>query len=290
LVLVLAAGAGGFVWSQTSSFDRNMEKVYDVPLSKVSASKDPIVIERGKHLAHSIAACATADCHGADLAGGKTIAMGPLGTLTGPNITGAGLGAAYTDAELFRLITMGVKKDGRSVRFMPVQDFSWLPDSDMLAMVSFVRSMPPVEKPMGPMQIGTLGKILDNNDKLILDVARRTTATAREAAPPPSPTPAYGAFVAKLCKGCHGDTFGGGAIPGAPSDLPIPSNITSDPSGLAVWTFEDFAKLLDTGVKKNGEKLNPFMPLEALTAMDEVERKALWEYLRSVPPKPFGSR
>jgi mono/diheme cytochrome c family protein len=216
--------------------------------------------------------------------------MGPLGTLTGPNITPAGLGAAYSDAELARLLTTGVKKDGKSVRFMPVQDFSWMPDSDIAAIVAYLRTVPPVDKPMGPIEIGTLGKILDQKGKIVFDVARYLDGKPREQAPAPEPTAAYGRFIAKLCQGCHGDTFGGGAIPGAPSDLPIPTNLTPDPTGLAGWTYDDFAKLLDTGIKKNGEPLNPFMPLPALTAMDAIERQALWAFLQSLPAKAMGSR
>ena len=90
--------------------------------------------------------------------------------------------------------------------------------------------------------------------------------------------------------GCHGESYGGGPIPGAPPDLPIPSNITPDATGIKDWSYADFEKMLDTGIKKNGQKLNPFMPLEALTNMDETERKALWAFLRSLPAKPFGSR
>jgi hypothetical protein len=290
LVGLVAAGGGIFVWTQTSSYDSRMEKVHEVPLPNLTASQDPAVLARGKHLSHSLAACATADCHGPDLAGGKTISMGPLGMFTGPNVTVGGLGAAYTDAELARLITHGIKKDGRSVRFMPVQEFNWLPDSDVLAIVSYVRSMPAVDKPNGPTEMKTLAKILDNNGKLVIDVAGHIAKKGRDQAPSPAPTAEYGKFVARMCMGCHGDTFGGGPIPGAPSDMPIPSNLTPDATGLKEWSFEDFTKLLDTGVKKNGEKLNPFMPLEALTAMDEVERKALWAFMQSLPAKPFGSR
>ena len=49
-------------------------------------------------------------------------------------------------------------------------------------------------------------------------------------------------------------------------------------------------RLLDTGMRKNGQKLDPFMPLEMLTNMDETERKALWAYLQSVPALELGNR
>lgn len=290
VVALGASGGGAYVWTQTSAYDARMQKVYAVPIPNVSASRDAAVIARGEHLAHSLAGCATADCHGHDLGGGRTTDMGPIGQVTPPNITMGGLGVAYTDGDLMRLITTGIKKDGRSVRFMPVQDFNWLPDADMVAIISYLRSVPAVDKPNGVTAFGTLGKILDNKDKIVIDVAGRLAHKPRDRAPAPEPTAKYGVFIARACQGCHGRTFGGGPIPGAPSDLPVPSNLTPDATGLGDWSYDDFTKLLDTGVRKHGEQLNAFMPIEALRGMNATERHALWAYLKSLPPKPFGSR
>jgi mono/diheme cytochrome c family protein len=289
LALVLLGG-GAFAYSLSSAYTESMNQVYDVPLRDVVRSTDPAVLARGEHLSKSLGGCSVAECHAADLAGGKVMVMGPLGTLTAPNITGAGMGAVYSDGELARLIQHGIKKDGRSVTFMPMQEHGWLPDADVDAIISYVRSLPSVSKPNGPMELGLLGKILDRKDAIVLDVARRIDHENKPTPPAPEPTAAYGKFIARTCSGCHGEKLSGGPIPGAPADLPIPSNITPDATGLAGWSYEDFAKLLDTGVRKNGQKLNPFMPLEMLTAMDEIERKALWAYLQSVPAVAFGNR
>lgn len=287
---LVVVGGGTFVWTQVSGFDAAMAKVHDVPLPPVTASTDPAVIERGKHLVYSLTGCASADCHGTNLAGGNPISMGPVATMVGPNITPSGVMAVYSDGELARLVTTGVKRDGRSVLFMPVQDFGWIPDADVAAVVSYLRTVAPVQKVSVPSSVGVLGKVLDHNDKLVLNVARRLVGVPREVPPAPAPTAEYGRHVAKLCMGCHGESFSGGPIPGAPADMPIPSNITPDASGLKAWTYEDFTRLVDTGVKKNNERLNPFMPLPALAAMNETERKALWAYLQSLPPLAFGNR
>lgn len=290
LVVLACVAGGGFVYTQIASYDASMEKIYDVPLGNFTITNEPAVLARGEHLAKSIASCAIVECHGSDLAGGSTIAMGPLGTITGPNITKGGLGAAYTDAELIRLIRHGIKRDGRSVTFMTTFDFNWLPLSDVEAIVAYVRSRPAVEKPNGPINIGLLGKVLDRQGGVKLDVAGRIDHQNLPQGGPPAPTAAYGKNVALFCTGCHGETFSGGAIPGAPAEIPIPTNITPHATGIQDWTEADFNALLDTGIKKDGEKLNPFMPLQALTSMDAIERKALWEYLRSLPPLPFGGR
>lgn len=216
--------------------------------------------------------------------------MGPLGTIAAPNITPAGLGAAYSDAELARLIRYGVKKDRRSVRFMPVQDFSWLPDSNVTAIISYLRTVSAVPRPNKPTVIKTLAKVLDRRGELPLDIARHVAAMPRSTAPAPAPTAAYGRYIARMCTGCHGENLSGGRIPGTPSSIPVPMNLTPDKSGLAGWSFDDFNKLLTRGIKKDGKKLDPFMPVSAFGRFNETEKHALWAYLSSLPPRPSGGR
>lgn len=290
LVLVVVAGGGLFAHAKISAFDASIDHVYDLPIPTVVRSTDPAVIARGKHLAESVGPCAAGDCHGPDLGGGKVTEMGPLGTMGAPNLTESGLGAAYTDGELARLLRHGVKKDGRSVRFMPVTDFNWLPESDLVAVISFVRSVPPVERPSHAMQVGALGKVLDRLDQIPMDVARRIDHSNVEMGPPPAPTAAYGRFVGRSCSGCHGKTLSGGPIPGAPSSFAVPLNITPHETGLKGWTYEDFDRLLTTGVRKNGKKVDPLMPVESFGKLEEIEKRALFAYLQSVPAVPFGGR
>lgn len=289
VLAVAAASLGAYALPKIRAFDQSMARVYDIAPPAITRSTDPAALARGKHLVESITACATRECHGSDLAGGRTIDLGPIGTLSGPNLT-SGLLAAYSDGELARLLQRGIKRDGTSLRMMPVQDFSWLPESDVVALVSYLRTLPPIERENGPMVIGPLGKILDRRDEFVLDVARRIATASREAVPAPSPTAEYGRFIGRLCTGCHGEGLSGGRIPGTPPSIPIPSNITPDASGIKEWTYEDFNKLLNTGLRKNGLALNPFMPYEALAKLDAVEKQALWAYLRSLPAKPFGQR
>src|SRR5688572_8014723 len=97
VAVVVLVGVGGFVAYNAWAFGKSMAKVYDVPPPTVTRSADPAVIARGKHVVESIGGCASGDCHGADLAGGKPIVMGPLGTITAPNITPGGHGGEYSD-------------------------------------------------------------------------------------------------------------------------------------------------------------------------------------------------
>jgi hypothetical protein len=291
ILVVLAVGAAGvFVYVKCSQFDASMDTIYDVPLPNIARSTDPAVIARGAHLVHSIGGCAANACHGADLGGGTTVTMGPLGTFAGPNITPANMGATYSDGELARLVHHGLKKDGRSVRFMPAQDIAWLPQSDVLAIVSYVRTVPASDHPNGATVVKTLGKVLDRQDKFVWDVARRIDHHNNEQVPDPAPTAAYGAFITRLCTGCHGEHLSGGPLPGAPSSLAIPLNLTPHATGLQDWTFADFDKLMKTGVRKNGKQLDALMPIEAWKNLDDTEMRAVWEFLRALPPTPFGQR
>jgi cytochrome c553 len=288
-VAVLAAG--GFVYAQTSAFDASVDKVYDVQVTGIGATSDPALIARGKHLAESLGGCTA--CHGADLGGKPGEAMGPLAELHGPNLTTGkgGIGKLYSDAQLARVIRHGIKADGKSVRFMPAQDFNWWPDGELVALISYLRTLPPVDRVLPEGHVGVLGKVLDRLDQFPLDIARRIDHdAARPSVPAPEPTAAYGKYLALLCTGCHGPGLSGGKIPGAPPELPIPTNITPHETGLRDYTEADFRRLLDTGIKRNGEKLDPFMPVATLSAMNDVEKKALFTYLRGVPARPFGGR
>ncbi len=289
VVLVTTVVGGAYAWAQTSAYDASVDKVYSIaPLEGFARSNDPAVIARGKHLASSLAGCALNDCHGADLGGGKVTDAGPIGTMVAPNITQ--ILPAYSDGELARLIRHGLKKDQRTVRFMSVEEFNWLTDDDVRAIVSYMRTVPPVERANGTMNIKWLGKVLDRRGDIPLDIARKINHEKIEIGPPPSATADYGKWISRLCSGCHGDHMSGGPIPGTPPDFPVPLNLTPHETGLKGWTQADFEKVMASGTRKDGRKLADLMPTEAVNAMDDVERKALFAYLQTLPPTPFGQR
>jgi hypothetical protein len=289
LLMVFSAGAAYAGW-QAHVFNASMDRTYEVPVPTIVLSTDPAVIERGRHVADALMPCSNANCHGADLAGGKPIDFGPIGMVTGPNITKANVAAAYSDGELARLLRHGLKRDGRSVRFMPVHESNWLRDDDVVAVISYVRSMPPVEKDNGPFVLSTIGKVLDRRGALAFDVARRIDHDHIELAPEPSPTAEYGRFLGGLCTGCHGEHLSGGRPDGWPPQFPTPPNLTPHETGLKDWSFDDLSKMLDTGLRKNGEMVKEPMPRDSFKGWDDTERHAIWAYLQSLPATPLGGR
>ena len=190
VALVLLVG-GVFAWTKVSAYDASMDKVYPIPpLDAVVRSSEPAVLARGKHLVASLASCGLNDCHGPDLGGGRLTDGGPIGTMQGPNITQ--ILPAYSDGELGRLIRHAVKKDQRSVRMMSMHEVNWMTDSDLVAVISYVRTVPRVERSNDGMHIGWFGKVMDRLDNIPIDVARRIDHDHIELGPAPSPTAAYG--------------------------------------------------------------------------------------------------
>jgi hypothetical protein len=70
--------------------------------------------------------------------------------------------------------------------------------------------------------------------------------------------------------------------------MAVPLNLTPHETGLQGWTLADFEQLLATGKRKDGRALDPMMPFAELAKMNDVEKQALFAYLQSVPPLPFG--
>ncbi|MFT5142144.1 MAG: hypothetical protein ACI80V_002412 [Rhodothermales bacterium] len=212
--------------------------------------------------------------------------------MSAPNLTTGrgGVAASYSDGQLARAIRYGIDSEGKTLIFMPTAEHTWWPDEDLLALLSYIRSVRPVDREVAPTSVGLLGKVLSRFGVMELESAKAINNVPDGQAPAPEPTARYGAFLAIGCKGCHGDGFSGGKIPGAPAILATPANLTPHESGLLAWTIDDFINLLETGARPDGRLLDPFLPIQSLKAMNETEKTALWAYLRTLEPTEFGQR
>jgi len=283
-----ALGLACFVLWHVRAYDQSTTRRYDIPLVEIPRRDDAAALERGKHLAESLGECVV--CHGKGLAGGRVEPMGPLGHVVIPNASPGGRIKDYSDAELSRLIRHGVKRDGTTVRLMPANVNSWWPDEDVAALIAWMRSLPTLSGDPGVFEVTAMGKLLDRFDSIPIDVARRIDHGSVGQSPAPAANATYGAYVATSCRGCHAPTLAGGPIPGAPPGLAVPLNLTPHETGLKGWTLDDFKAVIHSGKRKNGKPLDPFMPVDALRNLNEVEITALWAYLQSAPPRPFGER
>ena len=276
--------------------------IFDAPYpSGIQASKDSAVIARGKYLVYGPAHCA--DCHGAvgtesrvdkgeevALTGGKVFDL-EIGLIYPRNITvdaETGIGA-LTDAQIARSLRYGVGHDGHAMfDFMPFHNTS---DADLAAIISYLRSMPPVKNVIPKDKYNLLGKVLRA-------FALKPVGPDGEVlkAIKPDSSAEYGKYLAGSvanCRGCHtnrdlqtgafiGKDFAGGLQLDEKGFTFTTPNLTPDKNTGHIfgWTEDAFLQRFRRG------KVYPQspMPWGPFGRMSDMEIKAIYRYLRSVAP------
>ncbi|HEX8360784.1 MAG TPA: cytochrome c [Longimicrobium sp.] len=268
--------------------ERHFNRKYDVQPGAVAVRGDAQTIARGKHIALT-RGCT--DCHGDNLGGKTFIDAPPMARLFASNLTAGkgGVGRAYRDADWVRAIRHGVGPRGNPLLFMPSHEFNALSDEDAGALVAYLKTMPPVDNSLPANSVGPVGRVLYLTGQVPLVPAELIQHDRRpRSAPPVGPTAAYGKYLAAGCTGCHGTGFTGGKIAGPPG-IPEAANLTMHPTGLARWTEQDFIRALREGKRPDGSKVDDFMPWRTTARMTDDELRALWAYLRTVPPGVKGN-
>jgi len=260
---------------------RKLNRTIEVSVAPVAFVSDDASLARGKYLFQS-RGCS--ECHG-DNGAGRLMIDDPGGLrVWTPNITpGPGSAVArYTETDWVRTIRHGVKPDRRPILIMPSEDYNRFTDADVAAIVAYVRSLPPVKGETGRIEMPLVMKALYAAD-VVPDAPERIDHTLPPAkAVAEGPTPEHGAYVANMCKGCHGETFHGGRIPGSPPDWPPAADLTS-PATYAVYDNVDrFKAMLQSGKRPSGEAIK-VMPFPSLAALNDTDVEALYAYLRTLP-------
>ncbi len=267
----------------------------------------PARVARGEYLANHVNLCM--DCHavrewdkfagppkkGTEGTGGEHFnhAMGFPGDIVSPNITPYRL-ANWTDGEIYRAITCGVSKDGRSLfPVMPYTHYGKMDTEDVYAIIAYVRSLEPLQSP-------SVKSRLD----FPLNFLVRTMPTPATPQPKPSPADrkAYGAYITNAagCYDCHtkqekgkfiGKDFAGGMeFKMGPDRVLRSPNLTPHQTGIGSMTEADFlAKFTAyrngyTPVTLGPNDFQTTMPWIMYAGMTDDDLKAIYAYLRSVEP------
>jgi mono/diheme cytochrome c family protein len=252
---------------------------YDVTVQALAIPADEAALARGKYLVDNVTNCH--DCHEKDL-GGKLIFDGGIlmARLSGPNLTRGkgGIASTYSGADWLRALKHGLRRDGSPLLIMPAQFFAELPESDMAAVIAYLKTLPPVDRELPSISVGPMGRLL------VMSEAKLIPAQIVDHAKPlmkaaPVELVARGEHLAGIagCRGCHNPdlTGGGGPPPGG-------ANIT--PAGIGTWTKEDFFRTLRTGRTPDNRQLSESMP-RTLGNMPDEDLDAIWAYLKTVPAK-----
>jgi mono/diheme cytochrome c family protein len=278
---------------------------FNAPYPEVAASTDTAVIARGHYLVRNIANCAM--CHGdttqhaATLAGVDVPLSGgfhwdiPPGTIYARNITTdpeTGIGR-FPDGAIARALRNGVGADGRAL--LPFMEMQGLSDDDLVAVVSYLRSQPPVRNMVPAHRYTLLGKVVKAT-VLANPVGPRETPLKMS---PRGATVENGRYLVESvgnCWACHtqrdektgalvGPRFGGATgftEVNDPGHVWAPPNITSDSTTgrLGRMSEDEFVARFRAGRVLPGSP----MPWQGFQRLDEDDLRAMYLYLKSVPP------
>lgn len=274
---------------------------------------DSALLKRGAYLVESVAICT--DCHsprdvnvfswpvieekkGAGAAFLSRKAGFPIfpGESFTPNITPAHLGN-WTDAELYRLLTTGIRKDGTTVNHaMPFESFSQADPDDLKAIIAYIRTLQPVNaEPAGTTETMLLHSLYNRIiSRKVRPVYLRDLKTAVDS----------GRYLVNLasCNDCHTPKkwieindesrklSGGIEFPMPTGGFVHSANLTPDESGLGNWTAETFVNRFksytDSAALFTVEpgKLNSLMPWGVYRHMTEQDLRNIFAYLQSLKP------
>jgi mono/diheme cytochrome c family protein len=254
----------------------------------VNAAALTRAIARGEHLVKTRAGCN--GCHGADLGGRVLIDQAMVGYWAPPNITSGagGVTRGFSAADWDRAVRHGVRHTGQTSS-MPSKEFLNLSDHELSDIVAYVRSLPPVDRTMKPIGIGPVFSFVVAFGADALPAFGIDHQKPHPVEPPVEAASAeLGEHIAQVCRGCHGEHLSGGKISGDPN-MPVVANLTPHETGLKGWTQADFFRALREGKRKDGTDILPQMPWKAYGQMKDVELKALWTYLQTVPAVAKGN-
>jgi hypothetical protein len=265
-------------------------------------------LERGKYLVNHVVLCI--DCHSkrnwakfggpidsASLGGGGEVfdkSVGFPGAVNVPNITPFNVGT-WTDGELMRTITCGVRKDGSAIfPLMPWPYFSKLDREDVYSIIAYVRTLKPISA-------SYTKSTLDFPLNIIVHTMPKKATLG--TLPDPADTLKYGAYMinACACKECHSQDDKGNLLPGLEFAGGRPfkvntgtvksANITQDKqTGIGNWTKAAFiARFKAMSDPKNAGKVSKgdfqtIMPWWSYSGMTDTDLGAIYTYLKTIKP------
>jgi len=269
------------------------------------------MVERGRYLANNVSLCI--DCHsqrdfnqfsgplvaGTEGMGGEIFneMLGVPGVVYAKNITPDtvnGIGK-WTDEEIARAITRGIRKNGDTLfPMMPYPHYNGLSRDDVYSIIAYLRTLKPHNN-----------KVADRKLMMPISMAYpplRSASLESNVKPDVSDMVKYGEYVtnAAACMDCHTPMEKGQFVMpkymagGRLFDIGLfkvnTANITPDSTtGIGKWTeamfLEKFKLYRDKAAySANPGKNNTLMPWTMYAQMDDFDIKAIYRYLRTIPP------
>jgi mono/diheme cytochrome c family protein len=275
------------------------------------APADSATLARGEEIFKYQAHCWS--CHGTPGSRDRMVPSGGMpfdlskigpgfGTFYARNLTPdleTGIGG-WTDGEVVQALREGLRKD-RSPLFpiMPIDWYHGMADNDVLAVVAYLRTLPPVKNAVPRREPSFIAKALFTFGV----VKPKEPVDAAVVAPPRGVTVEYGRYLSNNvadCADCHtprdlndghfflDSMFAGGSIPfGGGAEGPIfvyARNLTPDrETGIGAWTGEHFLNAVTSGMRPDGTVLAPIMPYSNYKFWAPEDLQAVYAYLKTLP-------
>ena len=257
---------------------------------------DATSITRGQQIAEALGACGS--CHsmngkpGQPLSGGRLMSDA-FGDVNAPNITVAKSGiGAWSETDVRVLLRSNKRPDGTSLYSKFHKGLSWLSDSDLTAVIAYLRNLPPVENEVEQRNIGFIGR---NTTGFFFSVSEVKGYVAQI---PQGFRIEYGEYLTNGVAGCNrcharpggiftSDKFmAGGEEISFDDEVKVAPNITqSKEAGIGGWSEEDLKGYLRSGKTPAGREVDKrFCPVDFYQRASTAEIDAVVAYLRTVPP------
>ena len=238
---------------------------------------DSTTISHGQHVAR-IRGCF--GCHGQQLQGVVYTEQWPwVRRAVAANL--AKHAREHTTAELEAAIRHGIGHDGRALWSMPSYNWTNLSDTDLVALIAYLRAAPVIEADLPRPSLGLQARwtIATGAEKHMADWAAMVPELRLQDHPDVSIR--RGEYLAMtMCNECHGlDLRGSFNADGPAPDLAV----------LAAYSDEDFRTLMTTGTAIGGRNNLPLMSMIArdrFPSLTEEELTSLLAFLRTLPGQP----
>ncbi|HXJ94425.1 MAG TPA: hypothetical protein VMT20_16385 [Terriglobia bacterium] len=254
--------------------------------------------DRGRYLVEAVAICF--ECHSerdfskpgwpippGRVGGGRILSgEGSADQIVAQNISpdpATGIGK-WSDREILRAIRDGIGRDGRQLNpEMPSRYFRSLSHEQLVSIVAYLRSIPPVVHSLPKMKpYSAAGHPLT----IAMDSVRLTQTSAKIR---------WGEFLVRIggCETCHTPTdrkgyirgleFAGGTVFRHGSEVAASANLTPDPSGISYYFESQFIEVMRTG-RVGARILDSAMPCLFYRNMTDGDLIAMFAYLQALPP------
>jgi mono/diheme cytochrome c family protein len=274
----------------------------------IKVALTPQRIARGEYLANHVTLCV--DCHSkrdwsklagpmvaGSIGGGGELfdaKVGFPGSVHVPNITPYKL-KEWTDGEIFRAITTGVRKNGDAIfPLMPWPYYSKMNREDVYSIIAYLRTLKPI-------QASYPQSTLDFPLNVLVHTMPEKAALSEM--PSPADTIKYGEYMTRssACMECHTKEDKGKRIPGMDyagghefkinNNTIRSANISPDKeTGIGTWTekafLERFKNFSDASKAPHvsAAEFQTIMPWYDYSGMSEGDLKAIYAYLKTVKP------